>query len=111
MATKLPAMTRRGGNNHPIAVKQWILEYLSRVGEDHISSMHRAYNQALNQLAIDRRRKFYYHHPTYTSFRQKVWDLIMAGQVEMSGKEEKSDDPCFSGMKNTPIRKYVRLVR
>lgn len=107
---EIPLVKGRGGNRHPIAVKQFILDHLARVGEDYISGMHQAYKDALDQLARDRRREFYYHHPVYFSFSKMVWELIAEGKIEFSGREEPSDDPRFVGWENKPIRKFVRLV-
>ena len=109
--TNLPLTRGRGGNRHPIAVKQFILDRLAQVGEDYISGMHQAYKAALDQLARDRRRTYYYHHPVYSSFSKKVWALIQEGLIEFSGREEPSDNPSFSSMKNKPMRRYYRLVR
>lgn len=100
-----------GGNNHPIAVKQFIVDRLAAVGEDYFSGLHQAYKAELDRLARERKRTFLYHHPTYTSFSKKVWELITAGIVEFSGREEESNLPQFSGWKERPIRKYVRLAR
>jgi len=101
----------RGGNRHPIAVKQFIVDRLARVGEDYFSGLHQAYKEALDQLARDRRRQYYYHHPTYFSFKKKIDELMQEGLVELSGREEASDDPRFKGWKDgPPIRKFVRLT-
>ena len=111
--TNLSLTRGRGGNRHPIAVKQFIVDRLARVGEDYISGMHQAYKDALDQLAWERRfvRVYKYHHPVYFSFSKKVWELITEGSVEFSGREEASDDRRFVGWKYKPIRKYVRLVK
>lgn len=111
MTSGLNLSRGKGGNRHPIAVKQFILNRLAQVGEDYISGLHQAYKDALDQLARDRRREFYYHHPTYFSFSKKVWELIQEGLIEFSGREEPSNDPRFDGWENRPVRKYVRLVR
>jgi len=111
MTNELRLTRGQGGNRHPIAVKQFILDRLALVGEEYISGMHQAYKDALDQLAKDRRRIYYYHHPTYFSFSKKVWELIQEGRAEFSGREEPSDDPRSVGWDNKPIRKYVRLVR
>ena len=108
---KLPGRKPCGGNNHPIAVKQFILDRLAQVGEDYISNLSKAYKAALDQLARDRGRKFFYHHASYTSFHRQIWALIKEGKVEFSGHEEVSDSPAFSGLENKPVRKYFRLVR
>ncbi len=109
--TNLPLTIGRGGNRHPIAVKQFILDRLAQVGEDYISGLHQAYKAALDELARDRRREYYYHHPVYSSFRQKAWELLQEGKIEPSGREEPSDDPHFQGWKNKPIRRYLRLAK
>ena len=109
--TNLRLTRGRGGNRHPIAVKQFILDHLAQVGEDYISGMHQAYKHALDQLARDRRRVYYYHHPVYFSFSKKVWELITEGLIEFSGREEPSDDPRFMGWDHKPIRKFVCLTR
>lgn len=109
--TNLPLTRGRGGNRHPIAVKQFILNRLAQVGEDYISGMHQAYKAALDQLARDRRRVYYYHHPVYHSFSKKAWELITEGLIEFSGREEASDNPNFANWKNKPMRRYYRLAR
>ncbi len=109
--TNLPLTRGRGGNHHPIAVKQFILDRLASVGEDYISGLHQAYKDALDQLSRERRRKYYYCHPHGSSFQGEVHDLIREGLIEFSGRESPSDDPRFAGRKNKPIRKYIRLVR
>lgn len=109
--TGLPLTKGHGGNRHPIAVKQFILDHLASLGEDYISGMHQAYKDALDRLAEERKREYYYHHPTYFSFSKKVWELVQDGEIEFSGREEPSDDPRFNGWENRPIRKYLRLVK
>ena len=94
-----------GGNFHPIAVKQFILDRLAAVGEDYISGMHQAYKDALDRLAEQRHRVYYYHHPTYESFRRKVWLLIEEGALEFSGREEEASRPYLAD------RRYYRLKR
>lgn len=121
MATKPLLPGKGGGNNHPIAVKQFILDRLALVGEDYYAGLHQAYKDELDRLAIEkskdmsvpknRRRTTFYHHPTYFSFFKKVKDLIVEGRVEYSGHEEESDDPRFNSWKERPLRKYVRLAR
>ena len=109
--TELKLTRKRGGNHHPLAVKQFILDRLAQVGEDYISGLHQAYKDALDRLAEQRRREYYYHHPTYFSFSKKVWELIQDEVVEFSGREEPSDDKRFETWANKPIRRYVRLKR
>jgi len=111
MSMNLRLTRGRGGNRHPIAVKQFIIDRLSLVQEDCISGMHQAYKDALIQLARDRKREFLYHHATYHSFYQQVWELMQEGKIEFSGREEPSDSPGFAGRENKPTRKYYRLAR
>ncbi len=111
MASGLQLNRRPGGNNHPIPSKQFILDRLAKVGEDHASSLHRAYNDALDDLAKKRHRKFFYHHPTYASFRVRISELVGEGLIEYSGREEQSDAPQFAHMEDIPMRRYFRLVR
>lgn len=110
MAREFRGVPGRGGNRHPIAVKQFILDRLAHVGEDYISGLHQAYKAALDQLARDRRREYYYHKPTYFSFFKKVYALIDEGKIEFSGKELPADNPRFNSWKKKPMRRYVRLV-
>lgn len=107
----IPLLKGRGGNRHPIPVKEFIIERLSQTGEDYISGLHQAYKDALDKLAEERHRDFYYHHPTYFSFSKKVWELIAEGQVEFSGREIPSDLPRFKDWKQKPMRKFVRLAQ
>lgn len=100
-----------GGNRHPIAVKQFILDYLARMGEDYAGGIHQAYKRALDQHARDIRRKYLYHHPSYQSFYKKVHELMDAGRVEFTGREQQSDDPAYSEWQDVPIRKFIRLKR
>jgi len=111
VANNLRINNTPGGNQHPIATKQFILDRLAQVGEDYYSGLHQAYNNALDQLARDRRREFYYHHPNYFSFYKTVRDLMRKGLVEFSGREEPSTQPRFATWENPPIKRYVRLSR
>ncbi len=111
MANKLPLNRGPGGNQHPIPVKQFILDRLALVGEDYFSSLHQAYKEALEQLARERRREFHYHKPVYSSFYKKVKDLIREGLVEYSGRAEPVEGPRFATWEHPPLRRYVRLAR
>lgn len=102
---------RRGGNQHPMSVKQFILDHLARVGEDNPTGAHRAYLAALDRLAIDRGRKFFYKHSTYPSFLHEMKKLRFAGQIELSGRVEESDNPRFVAWRVKPKRYYYRLVK
>lgn len=111
MVNNMRLKGRRGGNNHPLATKQFILDRLAQVGEDYISGLHQAYKAELDRIAREKRREFYYHHCTYPNFNKRVWEMIKDGLIEFSGREEPSDDPKFSGWETPPVRKYLRLVR
>lgn len=101
----------RGGNRHPMSSLDFIITWLSIVGEDYIASMHRAYKRALDQLAIERRRRYAYHKPVYHSFEMQVQRLARDGVIEFSGREEPSDEPRFENWDNPPMRRYYRLAR
>lgn len=111
MVSNLRLTPGRGGNHHPLAVNDFILQRLAQVGEDYISGLHQAYKEALDQLARDRKREYYYHHATYGSFSQNMWRLIQSGQIEFSGRTEESDNPNFATWKKKPLRRYYRLVK
>ncbi len=111
MASGLQLTRGPGGNNHPIPSKQFILDRLAKVGEDHASSLHRAYNKALDDLAEQRHRKYYYHHPVYASFRARISELVSEGLIEYSGREEQSDAPQWEHMEEKPMRRYFCLVK
>lgn len=111
MAKELSLYGRRGGNNHPIAVRQWIINHLATVGEDYISGMHRAYKEALRRAFVNNpKRKTFYHTPNYFSFYKKVWELIKEGVIVYSGREEESDIPQLAQMEEPPVRRYLRLA-
>ncbi len=116
MVANLPRRPGRGGNRHPIAVKQFILDHLAKVGEDCTSGMHQAYNNALDQLAIARlqeggKRKVFYEHPVYASFRRQMGAMIHDEMIEFSGREEPTDQPNFADPGKQTMRKYYRLTR
>lgn len=111
MANTRGVIPNRGGNHHPLSSRQFVLEHLARVGEDYIKGIHKAYKVALDRIAENRSRKFYYHYPVYSSFSSIVWSLIREGRVEFSGRTEESPDFRFSNFKVKPVRKYVRLAR
>ena len=111
MANNLIIKRGAGGNQHPIATRQFILDRLAQVGEDYFSGLHQAYKHELDQLARDRRREYLYHHPNYFSFYKTVRQLMREGLVEFSGREEVVDEPRFAKWENPPIKRYVRLSR
>lgn len=109
MVDELKITRQRGGNHHPLSVRAFILDHLSAFGEDYISSMHRAYKEELDRLAIERGRRYRYHKPRYHSFEMAVQMLAREGLIEFSGREEESDYPQFQGWDNKPMRRYYRL--
>lgn len=100
----------RGGNRHPLSVRQFILDHLARVGEDFPASMHRAYNAELIEIARDKGRTAPYRKPSYQSFYMQVWKLAKAGSIKLSGREEESDSPQFAEWDQRPMRRYYRLA-
>jgi len=109
MVTELKITRQRGGNHHPLSVRGFILNHLANVGEDYISSMHRAYKQELNRLARQNGRRRAYHKPRYHSFEVAVQILARDGLIEFSGREEESDSPQFQGWEIKPMRRFYRL--
>ena len=105
----LPITRQRGGNHHPLSVSGFIIAHLSMYGEDYIASIHRAYKLALDQMAVENRRKHAYHKPVYHSTEMAVQRLSREGLIEFSGREEESDAPQFQGWNPKPVRSYYRL--
>ena len=101
---------QRGGNRHPLSVRGFILGYLHTVGEDYISSMHRAYKAELDRIAREKGRRGAYHKPRYHSFEVAVQVLAREGLIEFSGREEESDSPQFEGWEPRPMRRFYRLT-
>jgi hypothetical protein len=101
---------RRGGNFHPLPVRDFIVSHLSAVGEDTIKNMHQAYLAALEDLARTRGRKTPYRKATWHSFYSKLWQLAKDGLVIPSGREVESDEPEFADWDQKPMRKYWRLA-
>ncbi len=99
----------RGGNRHPLSVRTFILDRLAAMGEDYISSMHRAYKAELLGLASKNGRGRPYHASTYHSFEMAVQGLAREGLIEFSGREEESQAPQFVGWSQKPVRRYYRL--
>ena len=111
MATKLKISRTRGGDMHPLNVSGFIIAHLTIHGEDFISSMHRAYKEALDQLAIENGRRRPYHKARYHSFEMRVQQLAREGTIEFSGREEPSDSPQFIGWDPPPMRRFYRLKK
>jgi len=109
MVTEIKITRQRGGNRHPLSVRGFILGHLANVGEDYISSMHRAYKFELDLVASQNGRRHQYHKPRYHSFEMQVQQLAREGLVEFSGKEEESDSPQFESWDIKPMRRYYRL--
>lgn len=109
MTEELKISRQRGGNHHPLSVRQFILDYLAANGDDFIASMHRAYKTELDRVARERGRRYRYHKPRYHSFEMAVQGLARDGLIEFSGKEEESDYPQFESWPDKPVRRYYRL--
>ena len=114
---KMPLLRER---ERLVSSREFILEHLSRVGEDYIAAMHRAYKQAVTDIELETGRTHRtksgrilgrrYRRPTYHSFEMMVQRLAREGQVAFSGHEEESDDPRFRNSEMKPVRRYYQLV-
>ena len=51
MTKELKLTNTKGGNFHPIDFKDFVIRYLSDVGEDYQANIHRAYKEQLKILA------------------------------------------------------------
>ena len=100
----------RGGNNHPVSVHDFILEYLGAHGEANPSEMHRAFCRQLEQIAEQRQRKRPYHHPSYNSFYKRVAELKRDGLVVASGRQEETVATQFDTWDEKPMKVYYRLA-
>lgn len=109
MVTELKITRQRGGNHHPLSVRGFILNHLGTVGENYISSMHRAYKAELDRIAQQNGRHRSYHKPRYHSFEVAVQILAREGLIEFSGREEESNSPQFQGWEIKPMRRFYRL--
>ncbi len=109
MVDELKVTRQRGGNHHPVSVRGFIRDHLAAVGENYISSMHRAYKVELDRVALEKGRRYRYHKPRYHSFEMSVQMLAREGRIEFSGREEESDSPQFQGWEHKPMRRYYRL--
>jgi len=106
----------KGGFKKPLSSRQFILDHLTRVGEDYPASMHRAYKTELKRIGEERvglgsgppKR---YKPPTYHSFQVQVWKLAREGLIKRVGEEE-TEGPRgqFSGFEEKPLRHYFALA-
>jgi hypothetical protein len=110
LAQELQTTRTKGGNYHPIPMRDFVISHLSRVGEDYPSNVHRAYIEELKVLSEQKGRTKPYHKPTYNSFLSNFKKLALEGIVVLSGREEESDDARFRNWKQAPLRKYYRLA-
>lgn len=120
MVNNLPRLGR-GGNRKPISSREFILEHLAATGEDYVANMHRAYRQALIDLALTTGKTRLnkagkpvgtpYHRTSYHSFNVIVLNLRREGLIEASGREEESDNSRFADRDDKPERHYYRLKR
>ena len=106
----LPVTKGRGGNYHPICVREFILNHLRQNGSDYPANIHRAYKKALDELAKARGKKQKYHKPTYQSFALKFHLLAREGLIKFTGQEEVSDNPKFEGKDWKPVRHYYSVI-
>jgi len=111
MTEEVKVTRQRGGNHHPLSVRDFILEHLGNIEEDYIASMHRAFKDALDRVALEKGRRRRYHKPRYHSFEVKVNMLARESLVEFTGHEEESDFPQFDNWPVKPMRRYYRLKR
>lgn len=109
MVDELKITPGRGGNRHPIAVRDFILNHLAAAVEDYGANIHRAYKAELDRIAMENGRRYRYHRPSFSSFSKKMNLLAREGLIEFTGREEESDNPMFANMEWRPIRRYYRL--
>jgi len=100
----------KGGNYHPIPMKDFVIGHLSAVGEDYPANIHRAYVEELKILAEQKDRKKPYHKSTYSSFIVSFNNLVREGLVVFSGREEQSDDKKVQNFGTKVMRKYFRIA-
>ncbi len=110
MTEELQTTRTRGGNYHPISMKDFVIGYLTRVGEDHASNIHKAYVEQLKILAEQTGRQKPYHKPTYSSFNSNFHKLVLEGLIVFSGRAEESDNKQAQNLKVKVVRKYYRLA-
>jgi hypothetical protein len=110
LAKELQTTRTRGGNYHPIPMKDFVISHLARLGEDYPANMHRAYKEQLKILAEQKGRKKPYHQCAYSSFIVSFNNLVREGLVVFSGREEESDDKKVQNFKTKVMRKYFRLA-
>ena len=58
----------RGGNRHPLSVRDFILAHLAAAGEDYGMNIHRAFKAELDRIARENGRRSRYHRPSAPSF-------------------------------------------
>lgn len=118
MVDELKITPQRGGNRHPLATRQFIIDYLAAKGEASIPEIHEAYKILLQYKAGENRQvrtkkgkvKVYpYHWARYGSFKTRVLKLIGEGIIEFSGREELSISEQFKYWENKPLLRFYRL--
>ena len=101
----------QGGFRKPISVRQFVVEHLRHVGEDHPSAMHQAYKAALAEIPLlASRRGRRYKACTYYSFSRELQAMKLGGIIKHSDKTEVSDSKHTAHWETKPLRNYYALV-
>lgn len=101
---------RPGGFRKPISVRQFVIEYLQAVGEDHPSAMHQAYKVALAEMPLlASRRGRRYKACTYYSFSRELQAMKLEGIIKHGNKTEVSDSKHTAHWETKPLRNYYTL--
>lgn len=96
-----------GSFRRPLKCADFILQHLRRVGEDNISSIHRAYREALRDAALQTGRLHEtdsgalagrpYQTPTYSSFVRTIWVLAKPATDGSRGAQIEPSSQSFVG--------------
>ncbi len=101
----------KGGFRKPVSVTEFIIEHLGVVGEDHPSSMHNAYKQALRGIELPGRRHGRpYKVCTYYSFSRQLQAMVLLGSIARSDRVEISDSKHTEHWEVKPERHYYKLA-
>jgi len=102
---------RQGGFRKPISVRQFVIEHLQTVGENHPSAMHQAYKAALAEIPLlASRRGRRYKTCTYYSFGRELQAMRLEGIIKHSDKTEVSDSKHTAHWETKPLRNYYVLA-
>lgn len=105
---ELKITRQRGGNRHPLATRQFIIDYLTAVEEASIPQIHDAYKALLKDLARENSRRPY-HWARYASFKTEVLKLIREGIIELSGREEPASSERFKYWEEKPVLRFYKI--